>query len=362
MHARSRHGRSRTAVITAVALAAVMTWVSAAPASAAVYAYERIGGADRFATSSLISERMPNQRSSTVFLASGVVSPDALAAAPVAAAAGAHLLLTDSGTLREPTRARLAALKPTTIVIVGGLPSINGTVEAAVRRTVPGARIERIAGVDRVDTSLRLLERMRQSRTVDHVWIVDGWGFADALSASAIAARHGHAIVLAHADAAWWSSRALARLGAVADFSIAGGPTSVSTAIEGRLAQRSGATVERFGGVDRYETSALVNAAFTSSVAGSRVYIASGEKFPDGLAAAQLAAANGSTLYLAPRLCHHHDAVLRDVQRLGATRLVALGSIQTLSAGTIMLTQCGAQPPSIPSPPPRPASGGEQTG
>lgn len=354
MHARRRHGRSALAAVTALGMAALLAWTAAAPASAAVYTFERIGGADRFATSSMISERMPDQRSSTVFLASGVVSPDALAAAPVAAAAGAHLLLTDSGTLREPTRARLAALRPSTIVIVGGMPSINGTVEAAVRTTVPGARIERVAGADRVETSLLLLERMRKTRAVDRVWIVDGWSFADALSASAIAARHGHAIVLAHADADWWSATALDRLGAVSGFEIAGGPTSVSTAIEERLAQRPGATVARFGGTDRYETSALVNAAFTPSVAGSRVYMASGETFPDGLAAAQLAAANGSTLYLAPRLCHNHDAVMRDVQRLGATRLVAVGSIETLSAGSAMLTQCGQQPPSIPSPTPTP--------
>src|SRR5690606_26470318 len=130
MHARRRHGRSALAAVTALGMAALLVWTAAAPASAAVYTFERIGGADRFATSSMISERMPDQRSSTVFLASGVVSPDALAAAPVAAAAGAHLLLTDSGTLREPTRARLAALRPSTIVIVGGMPSINGTVEA----------------------------------------------------------------------------------------------------------------------------------------------------------------------------------------------------------------------------------------
>ncbi len=364
MPARRRRGPARPRIAVAAGLAALLVWGVAAPASADLYFYDRIGGADRFSTSRLISEAMPDQHSGTVYLASGVVSPDALAAAPVAAAAGAHLLLTDSGTLREPTRARLAALRPSRIVIVGGFPSINGTVEAAVRSTVPGAAIERIAGVDRVDTSLRLLERMRRTQAVDHVWVVDGWSFADALSASAIAAREGHAIVLAHADAQWWSATALGRLGAVADVSIAGGPTSVSTAIEERLRQRPGTVVTRFGGIDRYETSALVNAEFTASVERSRVYMASGEKFPDGLAAAQLAAANGSTLYLGPRVCHHHDAVLRDVQRLGATRVVAVGSIETLSAGSVMLTQCGQQPPSIPgpTPTPTPAPGGSQTG
>ncbi|MGC5077687.1 cell wall-binding repeat-containing protein [Agrococcus sp. DT81.2] len=359
MHARSR---ARPRIVTAIVLAALMVWGAAAPAHADLYFYDRIGGADRFETSRLISERMPSQSSSTVFLASGVVSPDALAAAPVAAAERAHLLLTDSGTLREPTRARLAALRPTTIVIVGGPTSINGNVEAAVRTTVPTARIERIAGADRVDTSLLLLERMRRTAPVDHVWVVDGWGFADALSASAIAARGRHAIVLAHADAEWWAGRALGRLGPVSTVSIAGGAPSVSTAIEERLRQRQGVTVARFGGVDRYETSAMVNTAFTQTVSGGRVYLASGQKFPDGLAAAQLAAANGSTLYLAPSVCHHHDAVLRDVQRLGATRVVALGSISTLSAGSSMLTPCGQQPPTLPSPTPTPDPAGSQSG
>jgi putative cell wall-binding protein len=68
---------------------------------------ERWSGADRYATAAAISSNTYPQGAATAYLASGVNYPDALAGAPVAALAGALLLLTQkdcvpAATLGEP--------------------------------------------------------------------------------------------------------------------------------------------------------------------------------------------------------------------------------------------------------------------
>ncbi len=55
-------------------------------------AVERLAGADRYATASAIATRWSS--ADTVFLATGLDIPDAIAAGPVAGLAGAPLLLT----------------------------------------------------------------------------------------------------------------------------------------------------------------------------------------------------------------------------------------------------------------------------
>ena len=85
----------------------------------------RISGADRYETAAQISFVTGWEQSNTVavFLASGTSLPDALAVGPSTAGAG-PLLLTERDRLPDATRAELARLRPCTIVVVGGTPSV----------------------------------------------------------------------------------------------------------------------------------------------------------------------------------------------------------------------------------------------
>jgi putative cell wall-binding protein len=94
----------------------------------------RYAGPDRFATSAeLSSRRFPT--SSTVFLASGSDFPDALTAGPVAAEAGAPVLLVRKDCIPRLVAGELDRLKPSSIVVLGGEQALSTEIES-LRRCV----------------------------------------------------------------------------------------------------------------------------------------------------------------------------------------------------------------------------------
>ena len=86
---------------------------------------QRWSGADRYDTAAAISLGTYPQGASTAYLASGTDYPDALAGAPVAALAGAPLLLTQRDCVPASTLAELARLGATKIVVLGGTSAVS---------------------------------------------------------------------------------------------------------------------------------------------------------------------------------------------------------------------------------------------
>jgi putative cell wall-binding protein len=93
---------------------------------------ERWAGFDRYATAAVISSKTYPQGATTAYLASGANYPDALAGGPVAARAGAPLLLTRRDCVPAPVLAELARLGATRIVVLGGVGAVS---EAAANLT-----------------------------------------------------------------------------------------------------------------------------------------------------------------------------------------------------------------------------------
>ena len=89
-------------------------------------------------------------------------------------------------------------------------------------------------------------------------------------------------------------------------------------------------TAQRIAGADRYSTAVEVSRrAFPSRA--EVVYLASGESFPDGLAAGPAAAANGGPVLLTTRAAAP-AAVLAEIQRLQPTEVVIVGAEASVSA------------------------------
>jgi putative cell wall-binding protein len=86
---------------------------------------ERWSGADRYATAAAISSKTYPLGAKTAYLASGASYPDALAGAPVAAMAGAPLLLTSKDCVPASTLAELSRLGTTDIVVLGGTAAVS---------------------------------------------------------------------------------------------------------------------------------------------------------------------------------------------------------------------------------------------
>lgn len=323
--------------LAALAMIGVVASTLLAPAPAAQAATARLDGADRFETSVLASQQLPAGRA--VFLASGTAFPDALAAAPVAAAEGAHLLLVRPEGIPAVVAEELRRLAPREVVIVGSEATLSAAV-ATQARASGASTITRIGGADRVDTSMRLLDRMRaKGTTVTDVWVASGAGFPDALAAGAVAAREGHALVLTLGADAGFRQHIAARLPGIQRFHIPGSTDSVGADVQSLLAG-TGRTVARFPGADRYETAVQINQRFTPSGSGGQLVLTSGADFPDGLVGAVYAGLRGEALYLTDPNCASSGSVAAEQRRIAATGITVLGGVTTVSPAAAALMPC----------------------
>ncbi len=97
--------------------------------AAAVRASSRLAGADRYATAVAISAARSGTGSGSVFVATGSDFPDALAAAPAAAAAGAPVLLSPQGCLPSAVLAEVTRLGASRVVVLGGTNALGVAVQ-----------------------------------------------------------------------------------------------------------------------------------------------------------------------------------------------------------------------------------------
>lgn len=298
----------------------------------------RIDGVDRYNVAARVATEGYPSGTSTVYVANGLNFPDGLVSAPAAARAGAPLLLTDPATLPTSTAQAIQTLGASNIVVVGGVNSVSEQVYSQLQSLVPGGSIRRDAGLDRFSAALEIARQGFDSAPV--VYLANGLNFPDALSTAAAAGAEGAPILLVRPwdtelDAA---TRALLDELGTTSIVIAGGPVSVSSALESWLTTSSTvASVQRLSGADRFSAGLAVNqAAFPTA---SHAYVASGITFPDAMAAAAVAAATGRPLLLSPGWCTPLDT-LRYFESAGVDRIDFLGGINTLSPRTITFEVC----------------------
>ncbi len=264
----------------------------------------------------------------TVYLASGEKFSDALSAGSVAGLHNAPLLLTPAAVLTAGTLAELQRLNPDHIVIVGGANSVNESVADRLIEKIPDAAVSRIGGADRFEVSRNLIASPDFGvPSTPWVYVASGATFPDALAASpAAVAVNGPVLLVNGAESALTTAEAgfFDDLG-VANVRIAGGPASVSSALQASLAAKY--TVTRASGADRFEAAAAINKE--AFIASTTVYLASGLVFPDALSAAPVAGKNGNPIYLVRKDCIP-QAVIAEITRLAPAKIVILGGPDTI--------------------------------
>jgi len=295
----------------------------------------RIAGADRFETAVGISQRVPPS-TGTVFIANGMNFPDALAAAPAAAVAGAPVLLVSPDAVPSSVQAELTRIKPTRIVIVGSAASVSEAVATQLKTHTPD--VIRIGGTNRFETARMLLQFFPRQQASE-AYVVNGMGYADALAAGAAAGSKSAPILLVDGAAGGIDQATIDSLVAlgVTKVTIAGSTASVSAGIASTIDGLPSVSVNRLGGADRYATAGLIaRDAFPTS---STVYLAAGNSFPDALAAAALAATTRSALILTEPSCVRRSTGA-DISAMGASSVVLLGGPTTLGEGVTQYHAC----------------------
>ena len=160
---------------------------------------QRLGGADRYETSVKVAKALgtPNK----IVVTSGQGYADALSIAPIAAKQGMEILLTsDTGipdTVKDYIQDNQSSIVDT--YVIGGTAVIPDSTTGDLSNPI------RISGNDRYETNVNVLDYFKASMDMNNVYIAKGGGtagneFADALSASALAAKTNAPVVLTEDD------------------------------------------------------------------------------------------------------------------------------------------------------------------
>ena len=263
----------------------------------------RLAGANRYDTASHISNKMYGN-SDTVIIATGLTFNDALVAVPLASAYDAPLLLTTDKQVTTYTEERLKNLNTKKVIIVSTSGAVGSKVTTALAKYDPTV----ISGKNCFETAAKVAKALqtKTKKTPDTIFFATDSAFADALSASPIAAIKGAPIMylknkgsIDKATADYLKSVK----GKVKNAYIIGGDGVISNAMMKNVANALGLTVnktvQRVAGKNRYETCVAVNNKFAGLLTGKGICVAKGLDFPDALAGGVLAAKSRIPLFLA---------------------------------------------------------------
>ena len=232
----------------------------------------RIAGANRYATAIAVADDFfyGEEPYDSIILATGENFPDALAAGPLAIDRYAPIILNNGDSLRADVAAYLDATPSIdNVYIVGGESVISAAIEAEL--TGPrGYTVTRLAGDTRADTAVAIAAELDAANVI----LVNGTGFADALSAGPLARDLDSAILLVNADsipaatAAWH----IENCNTIEYVDVVGGTSRVSASVlAGAVAAATCAPV------------GITSATLTVSDVKQRVLSVSDVAGPDGL-------------------------------------------------------------------------------
>ena len=260
--------------------------------SASIY---RISGAGRvetaLAAAELLKETLKVSKFDTIIIANGDNFADALTGSYLAAQKKAPILLyRASGAALNEAYIRDNLSSNGIVYILGGPVAMPESVETSLRSQ--GYTVVRLAGKDRFDTNLKILEEAGVSN--EEILVCTGWEFADSLSASAT----GLPILMVNSNTGKLTDGQIAFLQQHAgnDFTVIGGPVAVSENLMEAIDTQTTGTVSRLYGSSREVTSANVAQRYFGTP--ERVLLAYSRNFPDGLCGGPLAHALGAPLLL----------------------------------------------------------------
>ncbi|MBE6753581.1 MAG: VWA domain-containing protein [Ruminococcaceae bacterium] len=292
------------AVLLVMVMALMMLPVSAFTASAetttsaaTTAVIKRLGGADRYETSTKIAQEGWTS-ADTVVLASADSYADALAGAPLALAKDAPIMLVSGKSVNAKVMAQIKALGAKTVYLLGGTAAISAEIEAEL--TKAGYTVIRLWDSTRYGTAVAVAkELVKINGTPSEVFIASGVNYPDALSASSIAGIKGVPILYAPANGVLDDATiAFIKSAAPGKAFILGGTAAIDNAVVGKLTEAGVASTERLGGDDRYDTSLIITKKFDSVFTSKDISIATGKNYPDALAGGAFSAKKGIPVLL----------------------------------------------------------------
>ncbi|MBF1058551.1 MAG: cell wall-binding repeat-containing protein [Peptostreptococcus sp.] len=279
----------------------------------------RIDGNDRTDTAIKISKNTYDKAKTAIIVRKDLF-PDSMTASVLARLKEAPILLNPTDRLDSRVRDEIKRLGVEEVIIVGGQNSISERVREDLRAFDKDSNVERIAGLDRYETSEKVARRVVGITGKKHIGVVaSGQVFPDALSVGTFASRDGYPILLVKKDILPIQvERAIKDL-EINSVYIAGGTNTISKATEAKLPR----VEERMAGKDRYETSvAIARSKFRGS---KEAFIASGEEFADALVISPISGKYNKPTLLVSRRDSNNIVVRNYIKDTKISRIIAIG-------------------------------------
>lgn len=219
-----------------------------------------------------------------VILVNANAYPDAISATNVSM--GKYpLLYTGKNSLSVETKSALDKMFLDEIYLMGGVNTISKNVENKLKKNFPHAKITRIMGNNRYDTSA---ESAKTRANTTNLIFAAGTNYADALYATSLAAHQNAPILLVSNEGLSQSTRKFIQsIGNIDNVTIVGGEISVNQSVKNQIENLTKKRVTRLAGVDRYESSVEVAKRVNANPA--EVITTSGEVFADALVSSTVA-------------------------------------------------------------------------
>lgn len=281
---------------------------------ARVLSVVEIAGADRYATALRVSRStFPTGGCDTVVIATGSNYPDALGAGGLAGAVrGPVLLVPSTGGLPPSVKSEIVRLtqgrSPRTAYIIGGTAAVSTTLENNLKSLLGSSGVKRLGGSDRFATANLVARQVRATLDAKglpysgEAFVVTGMAFPDALLVSPIAYAQKRPVLLVRStvDA---SLRATISAVGISRIDVVGSTAAVPSSVVTSLDAIAGVDASRVAaGTDKYAMSVAVAewACTDEGFTTDNVGIATGENFPDALAAGPMQGEARSVILLTP--------------------------------------------------------------
>ena len=199
--------------------------------------------------------------------------------------------------------------------------------------TPTSPEVSRIAGPGRVETAVEISKRTFGAGETQSVVIATARNWPDALGGSALAAVEGGPILLTEPGSLpAVVADEIVRLGA-SRVVILGGVGAVSDTVRGQLDALPGVDdVQRIYGDNRYQTAEAIADAVIDQLSmwdmwHGTAFVATGESFPDALAASPLAGSMMQPIFLLPPQTSLQGGVIERMDSWGVTDVQILGGV-----------------------------------
>ncbi len=279
--------KKRIAAVAALTVGLTAAGLGGTASATQTATIEPLAGVDRFGTARALATDTFDQ-ATTVFVASGMKFPDALASSALAGSTVGPILLVTPDSIPTETALALTELGAENVVILGGTAAVSQSVQDQLAADYT---VSRVAGPDRYATAVAIAEAIEARDGLGAyegeraAFLARGNGFADVLSTGAMAYYASIPVLLTQSTTLTGvTSAALDDLG-IQTVIVAGGTDAVSAGVVDAI-EAKGIRVVRLAGTDRQETSAAM-AEFGVQEFGllaEHANIARGDVFADALA------------------------------------------------------------------------------